>query len=606
MPWEALKPWLLVLFLASVSWLGGTAATGESDEAVTVSWDRLIAAGGLFTAGGSGDAEGGHPAGTPLSGPYFGQPPPGLTPVRFAAGIVPVDIMGCPVFTEDGLEAYWSIVPGGHIRTSAEVDGQWTAPGNAPFSAALDGSDFPHLSPDGQKLFFTSSSYPGPDLDQKENIWVTEREGDGWGSPSPLPAVINDRLVHWQVSVAANGNLYFQSNEPAGGDLYVSAFQNGEYQAPQPLPPEINSSVFEMGPFIAPDESYLIFSRFDISHPIPDMYISFRDGDGWTAAVAMDAINLYDYDEVCPNVTRDGRYLIFLSSLGGGTRSYWVSSEIIELYRPDCCVGVRGDANGNGGDEPTISDVGALIDAKFISGSCQGIIDCYAEADLNQSGGTDPGCDDITISDISILIDYLFITGQSMGLPACPAGDGLLEIPNGADVVVDGHLQPGEWDDAEMLLLSVEDAVDVTVLVKHDGTSLLAAYCYSYVGDEGLCFPEILIDPENDKSVGWQYDDWWFHVSGTDCEMQGTYNVYTDCSVVQSDWQGVPNFDLTPEPPPIDTFEVRVPLSKIGVAVGGTVGVTFRVEFVPAMFAYWPATATADSPATWGTAVIEP
>jgi len=60
-----------------------------------------------------------------------------------------------------------------------------------------------------------------------------------------------------------------------------------------------------------------------------------------------------------------------------------------------------------------------MIDAKFITGSCEGILGCLAEADINQSGGVNPTCDDITIGDIAILIDYLFITGPSLGLPPC-------------------------------------------------------------------------------------------------------------------------------------------------------------------------------------------
>jgi len=76
-----------------------------------------------------------------------------------------------------------------------------------------------------------------------------------------------------------------------------------------------------------------------------------------------------------------------------------------------CCIGRVGNANGQGTDEPTISDISTMIDAKFISGTCEGKIPCLAEGDTNQSGGADPTCDDITISDISILIDYLFITG---------------------------------------------------------------------------------------------------------------------------------------------------------------------------------------------------
>lgn len=83
-----------------------------------------------------------------------------------------------------------------------------------------------------------------------------------------------------------------------------------------------------------------------------------------------------------------------------------------------CCSNRVGDANGVGGDEPNIADITVMIDAKFISLDC-GLMPCLPEADINQSGGTEPTCDDITIGDISVLIDYLFITGPSMGLPNC-------------------------------------------------------------------------------------------------------------------------------------------------------------------------------------------
>ncbi len=86
----------------------------------------------------------------------------------------------------------------------------------------------------------------------------------------------------------------------------------------------------------------------------------------------------------------------------------------------DCCVGRVGDANGIGGDEPTIGDISAMIDAIFITGTCDGILNCLTEADLNQSGGANPTCNDITIGDISILIDYVFISGQeNMDLLPC-------------------------------------------------------------------------------------------------------------------------------------------------------------------------------------------
>ena len=75
-----------------------------------------------------------------------------------------------------------------------------------------------------------------------------------------------------------------------------------------------------------------------------------------------------------------------------------------------CCVGRVGDANGSGDDQPTIGDISAIIDAKFISETCEGM--CISEADVNQSGGCDPTCDDVTIGDIIYLVDRLFINTE--------------------------------------------------------------------------------------------------------------------------------------------------------------------------------------------------
>lgn len=79
-----------------------------------------------------------------------------------------------------------------------------------------------------------------------------------------------------------------------------------------------------------------------------------------------------------------------------------------------CCLG---DANRSGG-EPTIGDVSVLIDAKFISGTCNHL--CLVAADINRSGGGSPNCDDITIGDISALIDCLFISGDIAPCYSCP------------------------------------------------------------------------------------------------------------------------------------------------------------------------------------------
>ena len=76
-----------------------------------------------------------------------------------------------------------------------------------------------------------------------------------------------------------------------------------------------------------------------------------------------------------------------------------------------CCVGKVGNANGEGGDEPTIADINILIDMLYIT---LDPISCFAEGDANQTGGYFPTVEDITIGDISTLIDHLYITQQPL------------------------------------------------------------------------------------------------------------------------------------------------------------------------------------------------
>lgn len=79
-----------------------------------------------------------------------------------------------------------------------------------------------------------------------------------------------------------------------------------------------------------------------------------------------------------------------------------------------CCQGRVGDANGSG-DEPTLADISMIIALFFLY---DGIVPpewmenfCWAEVDVNQSGGLNPSYDDVTLGDLSVVIEYLFIKG---------------------------------------------------------------------------------------------------------------------------------------------------------------------------------------------------
>lgn len=207
-------------------------------------------------------------------------------------------------------------------------EGKWTAPSLAPF-AGQHRNDAPIFSPDGKRLYFISRRPLTPGgRDGKENIWFTKKTTTGWAEPKPIDQVVNDFHIHWQFSVAANGSLYFGSSQGGGlgvNDIWFSRKVKGKFTAPQNLGPAINTSSADFSPIIAPDESYIIFTRSS------DLYISFRQKDGtWGKAVNMGEPVNSNAMESCAFVSHDGKYLFFLSGRNGERGVYWMEASVIE------------------------------------------------------------------------------------------------------------------------------------------------------------------------------------------------------------------------------------------------------------------------------------
>jgi tetratricopeptide (TPR) repeat protein len=272
-----------------------------------------------------------------LTGPYLGQRPPGLKAEIFAPGIISskekYELNS--VFSPKGDEFYYEIsttIPeekkkGKYfyiIMVTKLVKGVWTKPEMVSFSGKYATMDM-YFSPDGNRMYFTSDRPNQYDSSPKNNIWYVDRVGDGWSEPKILgPPIYLKRVMQGQVSLAANGTLYFRSAD----DLFYAKYQNEKFLKPVKLPKEINSPYAEGKPFVALDESYLLFVRYEMPTHIDGgkgLYISFKNKDGrW-----MEAKNTNIYGSL-PRVTPDGKYFFF--SRGGDI--YWVDARIIEKLKP--------------------------------------------------------------------------------------------------------------------------------------------------------------------------------------------------------------------------------------------------------------------------------
>ena len=269
-----------------------------------------------------------------LSGPCLGQQPPGDNPKVFAPGIISsrnLEHSG-PAFSPDGNEVFWSISPqpGPHvIKTTHRENGGWSAPSVASFSGQSFDSG-PVFSVDERRIYFMSVR-PRPGEPGKAEIWFVEKQGDHWGKPARVGIV--ERYPELQFAatptIASSGTLYFQ----AAIGICRAELVNGEYAKPQVLPRSINlPQSLNWTPFIAPDESYLLFSsdREDRQGG-GDLYITHRLTDGsWTDPVRLGEPVNTQQQERFPMVSWDGKVLFFTRPTPDTKHDiYWVDTHAI-------------------------------------------------------------------------------------------------------------------------------------------------------------------------------------------------------------------------------------------------------------------------------------
>lgn len=279
---------------------------------------------------------------------YLGQTPPGNTPEVFGPGIISTEnhAHSSPAFAPDGKEIYWSVFGnemGGKqtfLFTRYEA-GRWTKPEPASFSGKYsDGG--PCFTRDGKRLYFYSER-PLPEEAGvlKDDLWYVERVADGWSEPKNVSISYLSAQEKWIYSptVADNGNVYVTGKSPAGYAFYVLTSDHGRLSAPVLLPVEINSDydTFNWTPFIAPDESYLLFSsKREDSHGFNDLYISFRQKDGrWSRPLNLGEKVNNGAQVRFPSVSRDGRFLFFTRKNPPNRDGvFWVDAKSIPALNP--------------------------------------------------------------------------------------------------------------------------------------------------------------------------------------------------------------------------------------------------------------------------------
>lgn len=180
-----------------------------------------------------------------------------------------------------------------------------------------------NISYDDHYLFFMRSD------NRSENGWgrggydlyIAYRKSmdSAWSAEESFGATINTPAFEGMPSVSTDVNdMYFVSNR-AGGygghDIWVTHFQNGLWQMPINLGPQINTAGNETSPFICADNNTLIFASDN--HPglgKNDLFISKRINDTtWSKPQNLGVPINSPFDDISLFVSPDGESTLFAS-----------------------------------------------------------------------------------------------------------------------------------------------------------------------------------------------------------------------------------------------------------------------------------------------------
>lgn len=288
-----------------------------------------------------------------LKGPYLGQKPPGKTPEIFAPGIVSkenyTEVLDIYVTGKWRIKFYRDFpnTPTPQLLynpglTTELKNGKWTLPSPVIY---FNGVNNPEMSiiPDENIISFAHNrSIDGTKVSPNGfDIWIARKTKDGKHKIRWLGSEINSKQHDSRPSITKDGTIYFYSTREGGmgsSDIYVAKLINGKYSKVENIGHPVNTKYGEADPYVAQDESYLVFcsasplrKRFGKT----DLFITFKQLDNsWSKPINMGSeINTSENDDR-PMLTKDGKYMFFSRENHGTLDIYWVSTKIIKELKP--------------------------------------------------------------------------------------------------------------------------------------------------------------------------------------------------------------------------------------------------------------------------------
>lgn len=190
----------------------------------------------------------------------------------------------------------------------------------------------PIESPNGRQLYIASNRQPGG-LGMND-IWVAERPNTRapWGPMQNVGAPVNSEFNDFCPTPLGGGWLMFVSERPGentcsagpgNGDMYIARLRgNGTWTTPQhlgchPTGPNFTGAEFSPSLVHTRGGTFLYFSSNGSDGGDQDIYVSRGNGKTFGPATVVDELSIPGMIDQMPNVSRNGREIVFASNRGG-------------------------------------------------------------------------------------------------------------------------------------------------------------------------------------------------------------------------------------------------------------------------------------------------
>ncbi len=276
-----------------------------------------------------------------------------FNPTNLGDSINTKDLEYFPSLTIDGKKLIFTerINRNEDFYESDWVNGKWSKafplPGNINSSAFNEGAQ--NISQDGKWLIFTGCNFP-EGLGSCD-LYISYLTKNGWSEPQNLGRNVNSEFWESTPSLSPDKkDLYFSSNVPGGfggKDIWVChRNENGQWEEPLNLGPEINTPGDESTPFIHADNRTLYFNSngHDCYSDKPDIFVTRKIANGkWSKPENLGyPVNTID-DEGSLIVAADGKTAYYSSDRSdtkGGLDIY--TFELRQDLRPLKTLWVKG------------------------------------------------------------------------------------------------------------------------------------------------------------------------------------------------------------------------------------------------------------------------